>query len=116
MVVAQGGRLDVPRPIAPAHDLCSQRSGIVASIDTEALGWIIIDLGGGRRQLTDTIDHSVGLEMLVRIGDEVATNQPLVRVFAPQSKFDEVAARLRSAMTIGDDPTDSPLLIAERLG
>lgn len=116
MVVAQGGRLDVPRPIAPAHDLCSQRSGIVASIDTEALGWIIIDLGGGRRQLTDTIDHSVGLELLVRIGDEVTANQPLVRVFAPQSKFDEVTARLRSAITIGDDPTDSPLLIAERLG
>ena len=116
MVAAQGGRLDVPRPIAPAHDLCLDRSGIVESIDTELLGWIIIDLGGGRRQLTDTIDHSVGLEMLVRIGDEVATGQPLVRVFAPQSKFDEAASRLRSAITIGDDPTDSPLLIAERLG
>ncbi len=116
MVAAQGGRLDVPRAIAPAHDLCGERSGIIESIDTESLGWIIIDLGGGRRQLTDAIDHSVGLEMLVRIGDEVATGQPLVRVFAPQSKFDEVASRLRAAITIGDDPTDSPLLIAERLG
>ena len=116
MVVAQGGRLDVPRPIAPAHDLCAEQSGIVESIDTESLGWIIIDLGGGRRQLTDAIDHSVGLEMLVRIGDDAATGQPLVRVFAPQSKFDEVASRLRAAITIGDDPTDSPLLIAERLG
>jgi thymidine phosphorylase len=116
MVAAQGGRLDAPRPIAPAHDLCGDRSGVVESIDTETLGWIIIDLGGGRRQLTDPIDHSVGLETLVRIGDEVAPGQLLVRVFAPQAKFDEVAARLRAAITIGDDPTESPLLIAERLG
>ena len=116
MVAAQGGQLDSPRPIAPAHDLCSDRSGIIESIDTETLGWIIIDLGGGRRQLTDSIDHSVGLEMLVRIGDEVASGRPLVRVFAPPAKFDEVAACLRSAITIGDNPTESPLLIAERLG
>ncbi len=116
MVVAQGGRLDAPRPIAPAHELCGERSGFVESIDTESLGWIIIDLGGGRRQLTDAIDHSVGLEMLARIGDEVSSGQPLVRVFAPPTKFDEVASRLRSAITIGDEPTHSPLLIVERLG
>ena len=116
MVVAQGGRLDAARPIAPARDLCAERSGIIESIDTESLGWIIIDLGGGRRQLTDAIDHSVGLEMLVRIGDEVSSGQPFVRVFAPPAKFDEVAPRLRSAIAIGDEPTDPPLLIVERLG
>lgn len=116
MVAAQGGRLDAPRPIAPAHDVCGERFGIIESIDTETLGWIIIDLGGGRRQLTDPIDHSVGLEMLVRIGDEVSSGQPLVRVFAPPAKFDEVSTRLRSAITIGDEPTKSLLLIAERLG
>lgn len=95
---------------------CAASAGIIESIDTESLGWIIIDLGGGRRQLTDPIDHSVGLEMLVRIGDEVSSNQPLVRVFALPAKFDAVAARIRTAITIGDEPTDPPLLIAERLG
>ena len=96
--------------------MCGERSGIIESIDTETLGWIIIDLGGGRRQLTDAIDHSVGLEMLVRIGDEVSADQPLVRVFASPTKFDEIASRLRSAIAIGDEPTESPLLIVERLG
>jgi pyrimidine-nucleoside phosphorylase len=116
MVVAQGGRLEVPRPIAPVHEVCADRAGIIESIDTESLGWIIIDLGGGRRQLTDQIDHSVGLEMLARIGDEVTAGQPLVKVFAPLARFEEVAARVRSAITTGDEPTDPPLLIAERLG
>ena len=45
------------------------------------LGVAIIELGGGRKVLTDAIDHSVGLEMLAKIGDRVEQGQPLVRVF-----------------------------------
>ena len=112
MVTAQGGRFDAPRPIAAAHDLYCDRSGFVTSIDTESLGWIIIDLGGGRQKLTDAIDHSVGLEMLVRLGDPVVRGQPWVRVFAPQTKFESVASRLSAALTIGDDsPPKSPLIL-----
>ncbi len=116
MVTAQGGRLIAPRPIAPAHDLCSQRSGFVSAIDTEALGWIIIELGGGRQKLTDTIDHSVGIEMLVRLGEPVETGQPWVRVFATRTKFEQVAARLSAALTIGDDCPPLLPLILERIG
>ncbi len=115
MVAAQGGQLDAPRPIAPAHELRCEHTGYVAAIDTEALGWTIIDLGGGRRQITDKIDHSVGLEMLVQIGDSVEHSQPWVRVFAPQVKLDSVAVRVQAALTITDQPADAPLLIAERI-
>jgi pyrimidine-nucleoside phosphorylase len=112
MVAAQGGRLNVPRPIAPAHDLCCNRSGFVTAIDTEALGWIIIELGGGRQKLTDSIDHSVGLEMLVRLGEPVEKGQPWIRVFAPQSKFDQIELRLSAALTIGDEcPPPTPLIL-----
>ena len=116
MVTAQGGRLSVSRPIASAHDLCCDRSGFVTAIDTESLGWIIIDLGGGRQKLTDSIDHSVGLEMLVRLGDPVERGQPWVRVFAPRSKFEEVASRLSATLVIGDDCPPPLPLILERIG
>ncbi len=116
MVTAQGGRLSVSRPIASAHDLCCDRSGFVTAIDTESLGWIIIDLGGGRQKLTDSIDHSVGLEMLVRLGDPVEHGQPWVRVFAPRVKFEVVASRLSATLVISDDcPPQSPLIL-ERIG
>ena len=115
MVTAQGGRLDDPRPIAPAHELCCQRAGFVTAIDTEALGWIIIDLGGGRRQLTDSIDHSVGLEMLVRIGDSIESGQPCVRVFASSTKSEQVTLRLQAALTIGEHCPPIPPLIVERI-
>ena len=64
------------------------------SIDTEQLGLAIIELGGGRKVMTDKIDHAVGLEMLVRIGDRVEAGQPVVGVFAPREKSSMSAAMI----------------------
>jgi len=82
MVRAQGGNLEASRPLAPAREITSDRSGYVVRIDAEKLGSAIVTLGGGRRIKSDLIDHSVGLEMLVRLGDAVDTGQPLLRIFA----------------------------------
>ena len=111
MVVAQGGSsLDVS--IAEAHEVCAQRAGVVQSVETEQLGLAVIALGGGRRQMTDAIDHSVGFEYLVRVGDTVEAGQPLIKVFAQNAEI--VSDQVIGAITIGD--TGSPLtLVAERL-
>ncbi|MFN9282457.1 MAG: thymidine phosphorylase, partial [Planctomyces sp.] len=68
MVEAQHGDPRLPLKIAPATELVATRSGFLSRIRTEQLGYAVITLGGGRQQTKDTIDHSVGLEMLVRIG------------------------------------------------
>ena len=115
MVAAQGGDLDAAQPVAPASDVVAVRTGIVQSVDAEALGYAVIELGGGRRVQTDRIDRSVGLEMLVRIGDEVKAGQPLMRVFAKQSAFDTVRRMIESAITIGQEPVTPPTLIVERI-
>lgn len=115
MVSAQGGDLDAPREIAPASEFTSPRSGFVTAIDTAQLGWSIIELGGGRKQMSDPIDHSVGLEMLVRFGDEVSRGQPLVRIFAPPTKAAAIHPKLESAFTFADEPQPMPPLIVERI-
>ncbi|MFK7819759.1 MAG: thymidine phosphorylase [Planctomycetaceae bacterium] len=113
MVSAQCGTTKFDFHIAAESVLVSDRDGFVSAIDTEQLGLAVIELGGGRRCKTDQIDHSTGLEMLVRIGDLVETGQPLVRIFADDAK--QVFDRLRRAITIGDQrPNNSPL-IAERI-
>jgi thymidine phosphorylase len=104
MVAAQGGDLDAPRPIAPASDICAEKDGFVAAIDGEQLGIAVIELGGGRRLLTDPIDHSVGLEMLTRLGDRVTRGMPLVRLFSPPAKRAAAAARIVEAITIRPEP------------
>ncbi len=115
MVAAQGGNLDAPRPIVPASDCTAPRSGFVASIDTEKLGLAVIELGGGRRVMTDKIDHSVGLEMQARIGDQVRRGAPLVRIFARLGGVARVHELLRDAIIISDKLPASLQLIAERV-
>lgn len=114
MVRAQGGDLDAPRPRAAESIVAADRKGYVTAIDTEALGWAIIELGGGRKQLTDKVDPSVGLEMLVRLGDEVRAGDPLARVFATPARRDHAAKMVQRAITVADAPTNAPPLIVER--
>jgi pyrimidine-nucleoside phosphorylase len=115
MVSAQGGDLDASRPVAPASTVAARQSGVVQFVEAEALGYAVIELGGGRKVQTDRIDHSVGLEMLARIGDHVDAGQPLMRVFAKPPAFDTVRPMIESAVTIGDESVALPPLIVDRI-
>ncbi|HUQ71456.1 MAG TPA: thymidine phosphorylase [Planctomycetaceae bacterium] len=115
MVHAQGGDLDAPRPVAPATDVVAGTSGFVTAMDCEALGQAVVIMGGGRWQVTDQVDFSVGLEMRVRIGDEVTAGQPLVRVFATPGGFEKACDSIRNAIVIGAEPVTPPLLILDRI-
>lgn len=50
-------------------------SGWVKRVAADKVGELVLDLGGGRRQKTDQIDHSVGLELDLQVGDKIETNQ-----------------------------------------
>lgn len=115
MVVAQGGNLDAPRPVATANELSAPRGGFVCGMDTEALGRVIIELGGGRKKLGDPLDHSTGFEMLVRLGDRVERGQPLLHVFARPDAFARVREELLEAIVIEDQAEQPPELIVERV-
>jgi len=110
MVEAQGGNPIATLSAAPASELRADRAGVVSAIDTEALGLAIISLGGGRRRMGDPIDHSVGLEMRVRLGDVVSRSSPLVRIFSKHP--DIVTTMIRQAITITDHGHAPPLIVA----
>ena len=115
MVAAQGGNLDAPRPVAPPHEAGSPWDGYVTHIDTERLGYVVINLGGGRRQLGDKLDLSVGFEMLVRMGDKIDAGQPLARIFAADDAVHHSKRDVLAAITLGDEPIETPPLIVERI-
>ncbi len=116
MCRAQGADLDAPRPVAPMSVCCSERAGFVQSIDVEALGRSIIQLGGGRKVVTDRVDPSAGLEMLVRIGDRVQPKQSVINVFARPTDANAIRKQLVDAITVGEQRPEAPPLIAERVG
>jgi pyrimidine-nucleoside phosphorylase len=115
MVAAQGGDLDATRRIAPAMVVESPQAGFVGSMDVEAIGYEIIQLGGGRRVVSDAIDHSVGIETLVSIGDRVERGQPLANVFANQNGGPATCERIMSYFQIVDEPVTRPPLILDRI-
>jgi homotetrameric cytidine deaminase len=115
MVRAQGGDLEAPRPVSPENVVVASRAGYIASIDTEQLGLAIVELGGGRKKVGDVVDHAVGIEMLVRHGDQVAAGQPLLRVFAEPAAAERVRGEVLRALVFSDEPPAQQPLIVERL-
>ncbi len=111
MVTAQGGDLDAPRPLAPPSMVLAGRSGYLSAVDTESLGLAIINLGGGRRVKTDRIDHSVGIEMLARLGDRVEATTPIARLLCPAEQQPAAARAIQQAMTFEEVPATPPPLI-----
>jgi thymidine phosphorylase len=88
--------------------------GTVVAIDTRAVGIAVIELGGGRRQPTDRIDHSVGFSRLAAVGEPVGPEKPLGLVHA-RSEDDaaKAAEALRAAYTVGASaPSERPVVIA----
>jgi len=109
MVAGQSGQLSEPRPIAPATDIVTDRNGVITAIDTEAIGYAIIAMGGGRKSMSDAIDASVGIEMCVRIGDRVERGQPLIRQFTTTPEaFDR---DLQRCIKFSDSADAQPLIV-----
>lgn len=115
MVAAQGGDLSQHRPVAPATDVVAKTDGFITAMDCEAIGQSVVILGGGRWQVTDRIDYAVGLEMCVRIGDEVSAGQPLLRLFASEIAAEKVRETLQEAIVIGPERPPLPPLFIDRI-
>ncbi len=113
MVRQQGGEFCRRLPLAQSRIITTERGGFVSAMDGQELGQVVIELGGGRKQLGDAVNHRVGLEMLVKIGEMVQPEQPLVRVFCEaESSWEKVQNTLRSAIMIADESTaNQPLIV-----
>lgn len=114
MVTAQGGNLNAERRRAPELLVDATQSGFITAVDTEALGLAIIELGGGRKRAEDNVDHSVGMEVLARIGDPVSKGDSLARVFGHDVSPPTIS-QIRDAFQIGPNPVASPQLIVDRV-
>ena len=85
------------------------RVGVVAKVDTRAVGMVVVALGGGRTRPQDPVDHAVGLTGLAGPGDAVGPDRPLAVIHARSAAQAEQAAGLiRAAYRVG--PTTSRAL------
>jgi pyrimidine-nucleoside phosphorylase len=111
MVAAQGGdvrQIDDPRLLPKAalvEPLLAPRSGTIAAMDTGAIGWASVHLGGGRFVKTDQLDHAVGLTLPVKIGDAVQRGDELGQIHANSAQqLAEARDRVLAALSWSDEP------------
>lgn len=122
MIDAQGGAAEVvddPRGVLPAAvvvaDVVAAQAGTVSGWRCQDLGSLAGSLGAGRRRQEDVIDPSVGLEILVGIGDDVDEGQTIARVHAA-SAADAERARHELAALVSWGAATPPALVHARVG
>ena len=121
MVEALGGPADfmdhydayLPKAnvIRPVH-----ADGIVYAVDTRAVGNAIIELGGGRRQVGEVLDLSVGFSRIAATGTELDENTPLAVIHAASEDDAENAERnLLAAVSLGQEAATDRRVVSEIL-
>lgn len=112
-VVDDPGRLAVARH---RMTVTAEGEGFVGEVRTAELGRIVMEWGGGRRRLTDQIDHAVGLEIHARPGDRIAPGDPLVTAwYNDPGPAALMKARLLDSWQLVTEPVPVPELIRARL-
>ena len=123
LVLAQGGDISyVEDPskltLAPERlDISAPKAGYISQIHAGEVGLTAMELGAGRAQKGDPVDHSVGIEIMHNVGDRVDEGELLFTVYAINAEQAQTASeRLLAAHEIRDKPVDALPLFYETIG
>ena len=119
MIAALGGPPDMAHDwhthlpkASVVGEVTAPETGFITAMDGEALGLVVVGLGGGRRVETDRVDPAVGLTEMVGLGDAVTRGDPLCVLHAADEDTAVAVARaVQAAISIGDAPPQGPLII-----
>ena len=90
-------------------DISLGEKGHIKEIKTRELGLILIELGGGRKQVNDNINYLVGFDNVIGIGDSVDASTPVIQVHAKsKDDFDRAKDQIIKCFTLSDGKV-SPL-------
>jgi pyrimidine-nucleoside phosphorylase len=121
MLRAQGGDAGVIDEPARHHtpgarkEFLASRSGFVATMNCEQVGWAVQRLGAGRKRAGEIVDPHAGLEMHAKLGMRVDAGQPLCTMFAKSDTlFAEPEELLTQAIVvIAEHSATIPALIQQ---
>ena len=123
MVAAQGGPSNILKswqkdlPSAPVKvQVMTDKAGWLAEIDGTLLGQLVVEMGGGRKVQSDSIDPGVGIARVAPLGMRMRAGQVLAEIHAAsQEQAQAVLSELRRAFALSPAPLDAPPLIYDRI-
>ena len=116
MLVCQGAKnLEIKKPKICGYEIKAQDSGYLQKVRTKELGKFVMLLGGGRMKKDDTIDHTVGLKVLKRVGDSVAKGETIALLYANDEAAINRQGEVLSAFVIGEKKAEKTKLIVDKV-
>ena len=101
--------------MAPKHPVQAIDGGWVQSIDGRKLGQLCVDLGGGRKKTEDSIDHGVGIEILIRPGERVEPGQTWAYVFSRRELRPKELDDIQTSLCLAKLKPAIPPIILDRI-
>ncbi|MCF7824497.1 MAG: thymidine phosphorylase [Candidatus Marinimicrobia bacterium] len=94
----------------------ANQSGYLTHIDTMAMGFAGIQLGAGRRVISDRIDYSSGMYIHKRLGEKVDAGAEVLTLYSnDENALKEVKKQLSTSLSFTDSPAAIPPLIVEKI-
>ncbi|XP_075711236.1 thymidine phosphorylase [Rhinoderma darwinii] len=118
MLEAQGVKPDIARSLSSStklgetshiEELKVPKTGTVELIRARPIAEVLNALGAGRNKATDVINHSVGAQLLVRVGQHVEEGSPWIRIHYEKPLLqDRQRQTLQNALSISAQPAFIP--------
>lgn len=125
LLVSQGGDVRVVDnysllPMAEMKtEVKAPKTGFIKMFDNTQIGLLLIELGGGRKEKTDKIDHGVGFTFHKKIGDKVKKGEPIFTIthHTHQKDIAESIQRrfTKDVLLMSATKVKAPKLILEKL-
>ena len=123
MIIAQGGNPQVIddyslfKESGEVIELTYQNEEVVyiESIDAEAIGIASVMLGAGRQKKEDDVDHSVGIVLNKKVGDELHNGDLIATVYANGKNTNEAVKRILDSYVLTKEYVEKPKVILDTI-
>ena len=96
--------------------IISQRSGWINSIDSQQIGYALIEIGAGRKTLDSKLDYSSGAYLNKKIGDKVSKDETIGYVYCNnKSEGENIISKILNSYKLIDKEVQKEKIILEIL-
>lgn len=116
MVIYQGGDvsyIDEPTKLFTNKtvDVLANESGYVETINASSIGMAASRLGAGREHKDDVINLGVGIDLKVKIGDQVKKGDVLATLYVADKGIEEATKLILDNVNIGNTKLENKLIL-----
>lgn len=85
--------------------IVAEKTGYISSVNSQQIGYALVDIGAGRKTLTSPLDYATGAYLTPKIGDKVAIGEEIGLVYCQdESSGKATAKKILNAFEISEEP------------